>query len=296
MAGKGKPKHKGRDRARKKKAARAPKYTAASADKYELYQLAVQSPEPDIDFLRRVYKKENGRPARHFREDFSGTGLLTAEWIRKGPKYTAEAFDIDPEPVEWGRRHHFDELGEAANQAVLHLKDVREPSDTAPDVRCAQNFSYWIFKTRAEMLDYFRGAREDLADGGVFVLDVHGGPESIEEREEETKIDAGFTYVWDQHWFSPVTHEAKLRIHFRFRDGTEMRRAFSYDWRVWSIPELRDILLDAGFERVDVYWEGTDADGESGNGVYRKTRHGTNDPAWVTYMVAVKGKRQGVKS
>src|SRR5690606_23952689 len=123
MAGKGKPKHKGRDRARKKKAARAPKYTAASADKYELYQLAVQSPEPDIDFLRRVYKKENGRTARNFREDFSGTGLLTAKWIRKGPKYTAEAFDIDPEPVEWGRRHHFDELGEAANQAVLHLKD-----------------------------------------------------------------------------------------------------------------------------------------------------------------------------
>src|SRR5690606_22479699 len=119
MAGKGK--QKGKDKTRKKKAARVPKYTAASADKYELYQLAVQSPEPDIAFLRRVYKKENGRPARHFREDFSGTALLTAEWIRKGPKYTAEAFDIDPEPVEWGRRHHFRDLGDAANRAVLHL-------------------------------------------------------------------------------------------------------------------------------------------------------------------------------
>lgn len=285
MAGK----DKGKARKKPKKAgARAPKYTAKGADKYELYQLAVQSPEPDIAFLRRVYKKQNGRPARHFREDFSGTALLTAQWIRKGPKYTAEAFDIDPEPVEWGRRHHFAELGDAAERAVLHLEDVRAPSERKPDVRCAQNFSYWVFKTRAEMLDYFRRVREDLADGGVFVLDAHGGPESIEEREEETKIDAGFTYVWDQHWFSPVTHDAKLYIHFRFRDGSEMKRAFAYDWRVWSIPELRDILLDAGFSRVDVYWEGTAEDGESGNGIYRKTRYGTNDPAWVTYIVGVR--------
>jgi hypothetical protein len=277
-----------KSRGKPKKAARKTKYTAKTADKYELYQLSVQSPEPDIAFLRRVYKKRNGRPARHFREDFSGTALLTAEWIRKGPKFTAEAFDIDPEPVAWGRAHHFRALGEAASRAVLHIKDVREPSDARPDVRCAQNFSYWIFKTRAEMLDYFRIVRDDLADGGVFVLDAHGGPESIEEREEETKIDAGFTYVWDQHWFSPVTHEAKLYIHFRFKDGSEMKRAFSYDWRVWSIPELRDILIEAGFARVDVYWEGTAEDGESGNGVYRKTRHGTNDPAWVTYVVGIK--------
>ncbi|KAA3632610.1 MAG: class I SAM-dependent methyltransferase [Proteobacteria bacterium] len=281
------------DRKAKKKPAgktksRGPKYTARTADKYELYQLSVQSPEPDIEFIRRVYKKQNGRAARHFREDFSGTGLLTAEWIKKGAKYTAEAFDIDPEPVEWGRRRHFAELGEAAERATLHLKDVREPSDRKPDVRCAQNFSYWIFKTRAGMLDYFRRVLEDLGDDGVFVLDAHGGPESIEEREESTRISGGFTYVWDQHWFSPVTHEATMYIHFRFKDGSEMKRAFAYEWRVWSIPELRDILLDAGFSRVDVYWEGTAEDGETGNGIYRKTRYGTNDPAWVTYIVAIK--------
>ncbi|GJL83651.1 MAG: hypothetical protein DHS20C01_32850 [marine bacterium B5-7] len=272
----------------KSRTRRTPKYTAKTADKYELYQLSVQSVEPDIEFIRRVYKKQNGRPARHFREDFSGTGLLTCEWIKKGPKYTAEAFDIDPEPIAWGCARHFAELGENAERAVIHTADVRESSDKAPDVRCAQNFSYWIFKTRAEMIDYFKRVREDLAEDGVFVLDAHGGPESIEEREEETLIEAGFTYVWDQHWYSPVTNEAKLRIHFRFKDGSELKSAFTYDWRVWSIPEIRDILLEAGFSRVDVYWEGTDDDGESGNGIYRKTRYGTNDPAWVTYIVGIK--------
>lgn len=263
------------------------KYTAKNADKYELYQRSVQSPEADLAFLRRVYKKQNGKAALHFREDFSGTGLMTAGWVNRGAKYTAEAFDIDPEPVAWGKAHHFKDIGKAASRAALHLKDVRESSDRAPDIRCAQNFSYWIFKTRAEMLDYFKKARKDLAQGGVFVLDAHGGPESIAEQEEETDV-GGFTYVWDQAWFSPVTHDVRFHIHFRFKDGTALNKAFTYEWRMWSIPELKDILLDAGFSRVDVYWEGTAEDGESGNGIYRKTRHGSNDPAWVNYIVAIK--------
>ena len=263
--------------------------TASRADKYELYQQSVQSPEADLHFLRRVYKKENGRAALHFREDFSGTGLMTAGWVKAGAKYTAEAYDIDPEPVEWGKARHFKEIGKAAERATLHLKDVREPSDKAPDIRCAQNFSYWIFKTREEMVHYFSAVRKDLADEGVFVLDAHGGAESTVEQEEETEFDdEGFSYVWDQAWFSPVTHDVKFHIHFRFPDGSALKKAFTYEWRFWSLPELRELLLEAGFSRVDMYWEGTDADGESGNGIYRKTRYGSNDPAWVNYIVAIK--------
>ena len=279
----------GRERKRRggKRGRKASRYTAKTADKYELYELSVQSPEADVAFMRRVYKKETGRRAAHLREDFSGTALTCAEWIGKGSNYTAEAFDVDPVPVGSGRRRHFDKLGSAAARATLHVKDVREPSDRRPDVRCAQNFSYWVFKTRAELLDYFKRARADLAPGGIFVLDAHGGPESIIEQEDESDVEAGFYYVWDQAWFSPVTHDARFYIHFRFYDGTALNRAFGYDWRFWTIPEIRDALLEAGFSRVDVYWEGTAEDGESGNGIYRRTRHGSNDPAWVTYIVAV---------
>ena len=54
------------------------------------------------------------------------------------------------------------------------------------------------------------------------------------------------------------------------------------------MPELRDILYDAGFKRVDCYWEGTAEDGESGNGIFRKTKKGENDLSWVAYLVAPK--------
>ncbi len=263
-------------------------YTAGTADKYELYQLSVQSVEPDVKFLRRVYKKEYGLPPRHMREDFCGTGLMTAYWIKRGRKYTAEGFDIDPEPLAWGKANHFAELGEAAERAIMHQADVREPSVKSPDVRCAQNFSYWVFKTREEMAGYFNCVHADLADKGLFVMDIYGGPESIEELEEETDIDEGFTYVWDQDYFSPVTYNAHMHIHFRFQDGTKMHKAFTYDWRVWSIPELVELLNEAGFSRVDVYWEGTAEDGESGNGIFRKTKYGAADTSFVSYLVAIK--------
>ena len=262
--------------------------TAKTADKYDLYQRAVQSPAADIRFLSRIYRTLRGRQAQHFREDFCGTALLTATWIKRGPQYTAEAFDIDPKPLAWGREHNLSPLGHAAARAQLHQKDVREPSNSSPDIRCAQNFSYCVFKQRVELMQYFRAAHQDLASKGIFVLDLHGGPESLKETEESTKITGGFTYVWDQHEYWPVTAETKCYIHFRFRDGSEMRRAFTYDWRVWNLAELKDALLEAGFPAVVCYWEGTDEDGDGGNGVFRKTTRGESCDSFIAYLVALK--------
>lgn len=265
-----------------------PVFTAKTADRHELYQYSVQSPEEDVKFLSRVYKKVRGRTPEHFREDFCGTGFLAAQWIKRGKQYSAEGFDLCPDTVAWGIENNFEPLGKKASRVTLHVKDVREPSIQSPDVRCAQNFSYFVFKERAELLEYARSVLADLADDGVFVMDIYGGPESMEEMLEEREIDEGFTYVWDQDKYVPATGEYRAYIHFQFNDGTEMKKAFVYDWRLWSLPEVKDVLLEAGFASVDTYWEGTDEDGESGNGIYRKSKTGENCMAWVTYLVAYK--------
>ena len=88
--------------------------------------------------------------------------------------------------------------------------------------------------------------------------------------------------------YNPATGDYKAYIHFRFKDGTEWKKAFSYDWRLWSLTEIKDILHEAGFKKVETYWEGTDEDGESGNGIYRRTKKGENCLAWVTYLVGLK--------
>jgi len=277
-----------RKSAKSKKASSTSRFTAATADKHELYELSVQSPESDIEFLEETFREERGREALHFREDFCGTAYLSATWIARGADYTAEGFDIDRPTLDNGIERHFKPLGADADRCTLHEKDVREKSDTPPDVRCAQNFSYCIFKTRAELKEYLQACYDDLADDGIFVLDAHGGQEVFENMEEETEQDEGFTYIWDQDEFWPVTHEAVNYIHFEFEDGTKMRRAFTYEWRIWTLPELIEVLYEVGFAHVDAYWEGTDEDGESGDGVFTKTKLGENDVSWVSYLSALK--------
>jgi SAM-dependent methyltransferase len=267
------------------RAARPP-FSAKTADKHVLYQLAVQSPVEDVAFLARVYRSLRGREPRHMREDFCGTALLCAAWVRGRKPRTAEGFDISRPTLDWGRTHNFQSLGARAERIRLHARDVRAPSEVRPDVRCAQNFSYFVFKRRAELLAYFKSARRDLAPRGIFVLDIYGGPDAMHEEEDVRAIEAGFTYVWDQYRYVPATGDYQAHIHFRFKDGTEMHRAFSYDWRLWTLPELKDVLHEAGFRRVDSYWEGTDASGEGGNGIFRRSTRGDNCPAWVTYLVA----------
>ena len=67
-----------------------------------------------------------------------------------------------------------------------------------------------------------------------------------------------------------------------------MKRIFSYEWRLWGLTELKDILDDAGFSRVDCYWEGTDEDGESGNGIFTREQKGERCPSYIAYLVAQK--------
>jgi cyclopropane fatty-acyl-phospholipid synthase-like methyltransferase len=165
--------------------------------------------------------------------------------------------------------------------------DVREVRGFDPDVVAAVNFSYFVFKQRRELLDYFRAVRASLAPNGVFVLDLYGGPEAQIRQEESTRYN-GFTYVWDQDHFNPVTGEARCHIHFRFPDGTRMMRAFTYDWRLWSLPELRDALEDAGFRRTVAYWEGTERATGEGNGVYRVSEKGDTSESWVAYLAATR--------
>ncbi|MFQ5749497.1 MAG: class I SAM-dependent methyltransferase, partial [Planctomycetota bacterium] len=94
-----------------------------------------------------------------------------------------------------------------------------------------------------------------------------------------------FRYVWEQARFNPVDHHILCYIHFKLADGTHLKRAFRYDWRIWSLTELKDALRDAGFARVDVHWEGSDQNGK-GNGIFRKVLRAENEECYIAYLAA----------
>jgi hypothetical protein len=66
-----------------------------------------------------------------------------------------------------------------------------------------------------------------------------------------------------------------------------MARAFSYRWRLWTIPEIRELLDEAGFRKSEVYSESTDRRTGRGNGVFRVRESADSDPGWIGYIAAL---------
>lgn len=261
---------------------------AAAADKYDLYVRSVQSPDVEVAFFDRAFRRQYGRRPLTLREDFCGTAAVCYEWVKSLPDRSAVGVDLDAEPLAWGAGRYGSKLKQkqASRLRIVH-GDVRTTNSKA-EVIAAQNFSYFCFEKRDELRAYFRHVRRCLADEGMLVLDVLGGSEMHEDNKEETTSFGKFKYVWDHLDFDPVSHHCRYAIHFRFKDGSEIRNAFRYEWRLWSLPELRELLAEAGFSSSDVYWEGTERETGDGNGVYRKRLRGDADPAWVVYLVAWK--------
>lgn len=266
---------------------RKTKTMAEKADIHELYEQAVQDVEMEVEFLQSTFRKLRGRTAHLFREDFCGTASACCEWVRQGREHQAIGVDIDPSVLEWGRENRVGRLAPEDQARVQLLQSDVITVDTPPvDVIAALNFSYFIFDTRDRLRTYFKRCHDALKEDGVLFLDMYGGPEAQEETKEKTKYK-NFTYVWHQAVFQPVTHLARCHIHFKFPDGSKIKKAFSYEWRLWTAPEIRELLLEAGFSCATVYWEGEDEDGE-GNGEFTPDGEGVADLAWIAYVVAEK--------
>jgi len=253
-----------------------------------LYEISVQEPEPELDFLQQVYRERNGRLPQLIREDFSGSAFNSATWVARRAGNTAIAVDLDKRALLTHSKRHTASLTpeQRTNLRLVHANVLDESLVKAAksQVILALNFSYWIFRTRVQLLDYCRKARAALQPGGVLIMDFFGGSDALVELEER-KRRPGFTYVWEQQRYNPITGDYRCAIHFDFADGTRRRNCFVYPWRLWTIPELRDVLADAGFARTDVYLEKEDRKG-NGTGKWARTLSAPADRCFLAYLVS----------
>ena len=268
---------------------------ADRADRYALYGLSVQEPANEAAFFTNTYKKINGRKPRILREDFCGTHAVCCEWVKLHKENVAYGIDLDPEPLAWGKANLQPALTAAQQSRItLYEDDVRSTAKVKADVLAAQNFSFFLFKTRDALRGYFTQARANLAKDGIMVMDMMGGSDCyIEEHQDIRTIDSDvpgfkkFKYIWEQKRINPITGDALFHIHFKFKDGSKLDKAFTYDWRFWTLPEVTELLLEAGFSDATVYWEQTDEDGEE-TGEFIPATEGPADPSWIAYVVARK--------
>lgn len=279
----------------RKKADREAK--ALLTNKHVLYENAVQSPEADLSFFRRVFKRHRKREFRTMREDFCGTSLLSCTFVKRHAENVAYGIDLHGPTLAWGRKHHVEPLGDAAERVIHLQQDVMTADVPKVDMICALNFSYWIFKERATLLRYFTRVREGLGEGGIFYVDAFGGQDAMDDETEERRITDGrtpdgrkvpaFTYVWDQARFNVCNHDILCHIHFKLKGGKKIKKAFTYDWRFWTLPEIRDLMIEAGFRDTEVYMEGWDDETDESDGVFRLRKSMENDASWVAYVVGL---------
>ncbi len=254
-------------------------------DKYFYYKEAVQGPENDVVFLRDTYRELRGKAPVSLREDFCGTFSICCEWAKLNSKHQAFGVDLDPEPIQYGKTHYLPELS-ASQQARVQIQEqnVLSPDLPKTDIVCAMNFSHFIFKDRAMMKSYLMNCYKTLNPNGVMIMDCFGGSK-CQEANEEHHAKKGFTYYWDQESFDPITNHAVFHIHFRPKGQKKIEKAFSYDWRMWTIPEIREIMSEADFKRTWVYWEGTEEKTGEGNGEFTRMEKGEECQAWIAYVV-----------
>jgi cyclopropane fatty-acyl-phospholipid synthase-like methyltransferase len=269
-----------------------------TVDRHVLYEASVQSTGFELDLLTRIFRGSRGRPLRFLREDFCGTAVLAVEWIERGPGNLAIGVDLHQPTLDWSMKHHVPRLGSEAHRLRLICDNVLNVQAPKVDLIVAFNYSYQVFKTRETLCAYFRNARESLVEDGLFMVDVFGGTEAITTLVEERKISktvlpdgtkvAPFTYIWEQARFNPVDHHLICKIHFRLADGREIRNAFRYDWRLWTLPEVQELMLEAGFRSAEVYMDRWDDEQDEADNIYRRRTSFENLAGWLGYVVGVR--------
>ncbi len=264
----------------------AKKSQAIGFDKYDLYEESVQSPKSDVELYVQTYKELKNKKPKSFREDFCGTFSLSAEWVKLNPQHVAYGLDIDPEPMDYGR-NYFDSKLSADQKKRLHIMEhnVLVAPLPAVDIAVAMNFSYFCFKTRPLLKQYFKNVYNSIRKDGLFIVDIFGGSQCYDAIEDVHKKKK-FTYYWDQVSFDPISNFALFYIHFRVK-GKKVTKVFKYDWRMWSIPEVRELMEEVGFKKTHVYWEGTTRKGE-GDGKFKRTEKGESCLSWIAYIAAEK--------
>lgn len=247
-------------------------------DRFDCYELCVQSPRHITRFLRDLHARAgSGDQPTALREDFCGTAAISRRWIAEARKAgltpRAIATDLDPAVIARARA---DALGEdVLNDLALHIGDAIHapvaPAD-ACDVVFVGNFSIGYIASRSDLLGYLARSRERLAlgnagfGGGVFVCDIYDSPSKYTlgcvNRRHPSRGRELIHYTWEHRSADILNARVENAIHFRIElDGEivqELFDAFVYRWRLWSIVELRDAMHEVGFGDVQVFAEVAD--------------------------------------
>jgi SAM-dependent methyltransferase len=263
-----------------------------SWDKHSLYELCAQNPPRDAKLLRAIHADGVAAPRSTLilGEDFCGTAALSRAWCDLLPRGRAIGVDIDEPTIQVARersggrdrmtliRADVRRVREKVDLIAVLNFSVGEIHDRAALVRYFKHARSRLKPRGCFICDIYGGT--DAFEPGL--LDQPIKPPPKPHPGSRDKI----LYSWEQRSANPLTGRVVNAMHFEVvprdvavpprqpvRASTDGRHglspkaatsrgtgspqvflnAFVYTWRLWSVPELRDAMLDAGFTSTSVY-------------------------------------------
>lgn len=253
----------------------------------DLYRLAVQHPLAEAAFLERCYRHYFDDEPTRLREDFAGTSAVSAAWVMPDEDRRALAIEHHGPTARWAQRYVDRTLGHRAEDVVIVEADVQDLRSPRVDIVCALNFSALIYHDRDALRRYLQHAKRCLDGRGIVVLDVFGGPGATRPQQQSRQVEPDeaeyppFTYTWEQRSFDAVSRRIDCRIHFDVA-GRRRPSAFRYDWRLWTLPDLTDEMLAAGFGAAAVW-----CDRPKRPGAYAPVDKLPPREDWIAYVVGI---------
>ena len=164
------------------------KLSANNADINRLYENSVQCTEFEVDFINKLFKRYNNTKCKSLREDFCASALISAEWVLANKENTAVAVDLDKNMVREAKKNSQTKLSQDQQHRLkIYYGDSSKFSKDKVDCVLATNFSYFVFKERKKLINYFKHAYKQLKNKGILMLDAFGGYEAHQLLEERTK-------------------------------------------------------------------------------------------------------------
>ncbi len=265
------------------------KSMADSVSIHECYQEAVQAVRKEVVNIFNIYMEirdtvscpppvaSDDDPADRgaffhrriplvLREDFCGTAILCREWVSRGIMRSAIGIDLNEETIEYARSHDPDGLFDNRIKLIVsNVLNISPDSIENADILVAFNYSICYFHRYRQLVDYLAIALRSVAPGGIFICDLFGESSKMSSRKSTfSRKHSTFTYSFERSPIDIITNTCHCHIHFHFIDGSVKARAFSYHFRMWTIAEVIDAMIEVGFRKVEVWLSTRDNDSCSG--------------------------------